>query len=336
MSPPALRRWLRPALGAAIGLAFLLLLARRVEWATVRELLAEARYLPLAVALLALAAGIGTRIVRWWLMLRAFDPALPAASCVRPFLGSLALNNTVPFRAGDVVRAVGFRRSLRASPARVVGTLLVERLLDLLVLLLIFTVALLGAAHVFPRPFLVAVGLAGTAAVALLALLVAAPGRVARVARWATSRGPVPARWRERLAPHVDQLTESLTVLASPRRALLLLGLSLLAWIAEGGVFASVAWSLDIGAPVLAPWLSLGAATLATLLPSTPGYVGTFDWFAALGFTAYGVGRSPAAAVALLAHLVVWLPVTVAGLVALARQPCLEPDPTPMLEADPA
>jgi glycosyltransferase 2 family protein len=66
-----------------------------------------------------------------------------------------------------------------------------------------------------------------------------------------------------------------------------------------------------------APWLSLAAATLATLLPSSPGYVGTFDYFATLGLTAY---RSPAAgatAFALLTHLVLWLPITLAGLLTL-------------------
>jgi uncharacterized membrane protein YbhN (UPF0104 family) len=57
----------------------------------------------------------------------------------------------------------------------------------------------------------------------------------------------------------------------------------------------------------------LGAATLATLLPSSPGYVGTFDYFATLGLTAYGALPSTAAAFAFLTHLMLWIPVTVAG-----------------------
>jgi uncharacterized membrane protein YbhN (UPF0104 family) len=176
------------------------------------------------------------------------------------------------------------------------------------------------------------------AACALLLVLVAAPDRlgraVSRIAEWPR----LPASWRTRAAPHLEQLTGSLTLLQLPRRAAALLGLSLLAWVAEGGVFAAVAASVGVASPVLAPWLSVGAATLATLLPSAPGYVGTFDWFAALGFTAYGVGRSPAAAVALLAHLVVWLPVTVAGLAALAfGGPAARASaPAPIFEGDPA
>ena len=327
-------RWARPALGAVIGLGFLALLARRVDWSTVGGLLAGAEPLPLLLAVLALSLGLGIRIVRWWWMLRVFDPTLSPGRCVRPFLGSLALNNTVPLRAGDVVRAVGFRHTLRASPARVVGTLLIERLLDLLVLLLIFFAALLGAAEVFPRPFLAAGGVAALAAAALLAVLVAAPGTLGRAAERVLAFRRIPEAWRERLGPHVRQLAESLTVLRAPGRAVGLLGLSLLAWLAEGCVFAAAAWSLGVSAPIAAPWLSLGAATLATLLPSTPGYVGTFDYFAALGFTAYGVERSAAAATALLAHVVVWLPVTLVGLAALAIR--RTPAPAPALEAEAA
>lgn len=315
MSAPA--RWLRPILGAGIGLVFAVLLARRVEWEAVARLLAGAEAAPLALALAALGAGIGLRIVRWWWMLRAFDPGLRLASCARPFLVSLALNNTVPLRAGDVVRVVGFGRALRAPAARVLGTLLIERLLDLLVLLLVFFLTLLGAARVFPRGFVLAAGVAGLGATAALLVLLAFPGGVARAAERLVSRAQGRSRRAERIAPLARQLVESLGVLGSSGRSAALLGLSLLAWIAEGSVFAAAAVSLGMTFPWPAPWLALGAATLSTLLPGAPGYVGTFDWFATLGFVAYGTDRSAAAAAALLIHVLLWLPVTVTGLALL-------------------
>jgi uncharacterized membrane protein YbhN (UPF0104 family) len=99
-----------------------------------------------------------------------------------------------------------------------------------------------------------------------------------------------------------------------------LLVLSLAAWTMEGLVFAAAATSLGVAHAWLAPWLSLAAATLSTLLPGTPGYVGTFDWFATLGFVAYGVDRSAAAAAAVLVHLLLWVPVTLTGLALLGRR----------------
>jgi hypothetical protein len=54
------------------------------------------------------------------------------------------------------------------------------------------------------------------------------------------------------------------------------------------------------------------------LLPSSPGYVGTFDYFASLALTAYGAPVAGAAAFAVVTHLMLWAPVTVAGFAALA------------------
>jgi glycosyltransferase 2 family protein len=321
-------RWLRPAAGAALGVGFALLLARGVDWADVGQLLAGASPGALMLGVTALGAGMLVRITRWWWMLRAFDPALPLASCARPFLVSLALNNTLPLRAGDVVRIFGFGRVLRAPAARVLGTVMLERLLDLMVLLLFFGLAVVGAAGVFPRGFLVAAAGAGVVGGTALLLLIGAPAMVARalesLVRLVGTRWP---RLRP-VQPLARQLVDALGLLADGRRSAALLALSLTAWMLEGLVFVASAAALDIVHPWPAPWLALAAATLSTLLPGTPGYVGTFDYFATLGLVAYGVNGNAAAAVAVLVHVLLWLPVTVTGLALLGlrtrRQATLE------------
>jgi uncharacterized membrane protein YbhN (UPF0104 family) len=293
------------------------MLTRRVNWSEVERVLAGADWRLLVVALLVLSADMGARITRWWLMLRTLEPTLPLSSCIRPFLASLALNNTVPLRAGDVVRVFGFRRSLGIPTAHVVGTLVLERLLDLLVLLAILFVCLLGTADVFPRPFLVGAGLAGGAALIALGVLTVFPGSIAGALQGLVARVFGSRRWAPAAARGVAQLTASIGLLRHPDQAARLLGLTLVAWLLEGAVFACVMWSLQLDLGFAAAGLSLGAGTLATLLPSSPGYVGTFDYFAALGLTAYGATPVAATAFALLVHLVLWVPVTVVGLALL-------------------
>ena len=312
-----LRRWARVLLGLAVAGVFLALLARQVNGEQVRRVLGGATLAPLLLGLLALAADMTARIARWWWMLRASEPRLPFRACVRPFLGSLALNNTVPFRAGDVVRVVGFRRTLRAPAAHVAGTLVLERMLDLLVLLAILFATIVGRPARMPHGFLIAGAVAGVAAVGALLALTFAAGPITRALQRVMTRRLAGRSWLPAVSRAVDQLSGSLALLRAPGLAARLLGLSLLAWGLEGAVFASVAWSLGLAVPWPAAWLALAAATLATLLPSTPGYVGTFDYFASLGVTAYGAPAAPAAAFALLTHLVLWAPVTAAGLIAM-------------------
>lgn len=308
-------RWLRPLLGLVVAAIFLYLAVGRLEWASIEEILRSADRPLLLLALLALAAGFFTRIVRWWWMLRALEPQLPLRSCVRPFLLSLAINNTVPFRAGDVVRAFGFRAELRSPPLRVVGTLVVERILDLFVLLALFFAGLLGVAAGAVPPVFVTTGVVlGVAALSGILVLVFLPERLhALIARLLRSRPVARRAWAERAGALLQQLFDGLSILQSPRRAAQLLGLSLVAWTLEGAMFAAVASSLRTDASALGPWFALATGTLATLLPSSPGYVGTFDYFAMLGLVAYGAGRAPAAAFALLVHLILWLPVTAVG-----------------------
>jgi uncharacterized protein (TIRG00374 family) len=311
------RRWARVVLGVALAALFLGLLVRRVDMDQVRRVLAGAAAMPLLLGLLALGADMTARIARWWYMLRAVEPDLPFGACARPFLASLALNNTLPFRAGDVARVVGFRRTLRAPAAHVAGTLVLERVLDLLTLLAILFASLAGGPGRFPRAFLVAGALVGVAALAALLALTFAGGTLARLMDHRLARRFAGRTWLPAVRRIVDQLSGALALLRSPGMAARLVALSLLAWGLEGAVFACAAWSLGLAVPWAAPWLALASATLATLLPSTPGYVGTFDYFATLGLTAWGVPASGAAAFAVLTHFLLWAPVTLAGLLAL-------------------
>src|SRR5919112_4875371 len=170
-----MRRWARAGAGLMVAGLFLTLLARNIEWNEVRRVLAGATLPPLLLATIALGADMSARITRWWLMLRPVQPDLPWASCARPFLGSLALNNTVPLRAGDVVRVFGFQRTLGAPTAQVAGTLVLERLLDLLALLAILSLSVLGISGAFPPTFFVLAYVAGSICVAALLAITLIP-----------------------------------------------------------------------------------------------------------------------------------------------------------------
>jgi uncharacterized protein (TIRG00374 family) len=309
------KKWVRPIVGFAVTALFVWLLTLQVDARLLR--VAFARLSP-AYALLGvtfLAAGYFLRIVRWWRLLRVLDSEVRVSACVWPFLVSVAANNLLPFRAGDALRVVGFRRELRAPAMRVLGTLVIERLLDLTMLLAIFFTALLGVpAGVVPEAFVrVAALLAGVTAAALIGLVLFA-GHARQLAGWILARPVVPSEAAARLAPHLDNLLGTLGMLKSPLLSLQLLGLSAAVWAFEGLVFVTVAAALHVGGAATAPWFALALGTLATLLPSSPGYVGTFDYFAVLGLTAYGADRETATAFAVVVHLVLWLPLTLAGL----------------------
>jgi uncharacterized protein (TIRG00374 family) len=309
------KRWLRPVGGLLVAAVFVYLAFGRLQWSEIEAVLRSASMPPLVLALVALAAGFFVRVLRWWWMLRALEPELGLHRCVRPFLVSIAINNTLPLRAGDLVRAFGFANALRSPPMRVIGTLVIERVLDMFVLLAFFFAGLLGiAGGAFPQAFVTTGVVLGTLCLAGILVLILVPDRLERLfLRLLRSRPLAKQRWTQQASTLIEQLFAGLSLLRSPTRALGLLTLSLVAWTLEGSMFAAVAWSLQTDASPLGPWFALSTGTLATLLPSSPGYVGTFDYFAMLGLVAYGASRTAAAAFALLVHLILWLPVTLVG-----------------------
>ena len=250
-------------------------------------------------------------------MLRVLDSQVTLGTCGWPFVVSIAVNNLFPFRVGDAVRVVGFRKQLRAPAMRLLGTLVIERLLDLMTLLVFFFVGLLGITDgKIPEIFIQLTSwiAAGGATVVLVVLLFSS--QMERLVRWVADRPALVARgWSDPIKAHGNHFLCALLLLRSPILTLQLIILSIVVWGFEGAVFATIAHTLSSESAAAGPWFALSTGTLATLLPSSPGYVGTFDYFAMLGLVAYGAERATAAAFAVVVHVVLWLPITVVGII---------------------
>lgn len=311
------RRAVRVVGGLAISVLFVVLLLRQVDITDIGKTLARLSPLYLVAAISFLATDYLLRIVRWWWMLRALGAPVSVAACTWPFLVSIAVNNLLPFRAGDVLRVVGFRRNLGAPAMTLLGTVAIERLFDLMTLLLVFFLGLVNTpAGAMPELFVrITTWLAGTAFVGVC-LLVLFAARLERLVDWLATRRPLIARsWAGPIRRHSSQLLGSLRLLRTPRVTLLIATLSVAIWILEGCVFATVAEALDVKTALAGPWFAMGTGTLATLIPSSPGYLGTFDYFASAGLVAFGAERVTATTFALTVHLVLWLPLTLAGII---------------------
>ena len=208
-------------------------------------------------------------------------------------------NTVLPARGGEVLRILLLSERSSARRREALGTVLPERLLDAAALVLLFAVV----------SFL---GTAGTptgtapAAAGLVVLLVAVIALVAYL--------------RLRIAGRFGAFAERVRPVARASRLLLtwlgvaLLAVSLLVWLAEATVFWLVvdALSIDISGPEAL--LIVLLASFFALVPAAPGYVGTFDAALLFGMRAAGVAGGAAIGAALLYRFVVFVPITVAGL----------------------
>ena len=276
----------------------------------------------LLLGFVSLAFGYVVRIVRWSSLLRAAGANVPPSMCAAPFLGSIALNNILPMRLGDVVRALVFPSAIGIGRITATGSLVMERLVDLMTLLTCLVVGLASTSKAHLPEWLVgtAVGLAISGS-AVLILFFLFSGRLSRwVGRW-VHKTSYPKRERMLLA--LKDLLLGIDAMSRLPVLFSLFVLSMLVWVGEAGLYWALLWGFGLEVSAGAALAVMAIATLSTLVPSSPGYVGPFHLAAFSAVIMLGGTTAQAASFAVLAHLGVWLPTTIAGALAILFNPQL-------------
>lgn len=306
-------------LGVAVTVVFGYLAVRNAHLADVWDALraADAWWLLPALGLLALCVLL--RAVRWRSL---FTPSTrpPLRDVLAALLVGYLFNNILPLRAGEVVRVVVLRRRAAVSAAEAGVTVIVERVYDVLSLLLLLFVAApflpevtwLDAAGIFAG--VVTGGLVlGIAAVAIWGErpVVAAVRPLARVL-------PVS---RERLEQIARNAVVGLAGFRHPRLAAVAFGWTLLSWLALAAscaaLLAGFHTGLSTGDLLLAGLLVVVATNLAMVLPSSPAALGVFEAATVVALGAFGIDDSTALSYALVLHALNLVPYLVVGALVL-------------------
>lgn len=259
--------------------------------------------------------GLWVRARRWSYL---FPPASEPPGLLAGIMVGYLANNVLPLRAGELVRVYVVARRWGHGFWLVLATLVVERVLDSLAIVLILGVLL----FFIPVPPLLewaalvvlAIDVVG---IAVLVTLAVAPAACLRLIERLTRRWPP---LRDRLTGIFEVFVSGLAGIRTPAHALPLLGWTVLVWL----VPAAMAWSFLEAArlhlPFLAGWTVLAFVGLGVSVPSAPGYVGVFHWAAVLAVGLFGVSREPAVGYAILFHTVNYLAVTLVGWLFLLKE----------------
>jgi hypothetical protein len=304
------RRW-QFAIGLVISLVALVLALVGIDLSEVARALAEADYLWLIPTALGILAYLFARAVRWRLLL---GPQVSLSRCFWVTNIGYLVSNVLPFRLGDPARAVVIGRSGEVSTAAALSTVVVERVLDMVMVVLL----LAGLA-----PFIAGAGLiAGGAALAALAVLVTLAFRPEwgrQAVRWALGR--VPRLDVERWAGRFDGLFEGLAPLRSGRRGLGLLLWSVVAWFWVVFFYWTLLRAFLPRPPTLAAPFLVCVIGLGMAVPSSPGTVGVFHAVARYALTVpFDVPAGQAVTIAFAAHAFQYLMMCALGLIGLARE----------------
>lgn len=249
---------------------------------------------------------------RWTLMLRPFG-RFTAWQVTPSMMIGFAGNNVLPLRLGEFIRTVLLARELGLPKSGVLMTLVLERALDILGILVVYVLglALIDSVPLAFRWSALAAGLAFLTLAACLILFFRYPDTVRRI--WHTIGRRLPTNALERGLAYIGHLEQGLVSLKSPRIATTMVAYSLVRWM----LAATMAWLsiLSYGPQVSAglAMVVIGVAAFAVSLPSAPGFIGPIQAAFVLALTPFGVSQEVAFAASAMFLLGHWIPVTIVG-----------------------
>jgi uncharacterized protein (TIRG00374 family) len=294
-------------IGSAIGLpasgVLLFLSLRHLDGDALWAAVGSADLVRLALAAIAMWLVYVLQAARWRVV--AASPAVPTRKFLEWVVGAIAVNNVVPGRPGELFRTEWLARGAALPRTRAVASVVVDRGSDVLALIAALAVTYPAVHHPsWLHRLVLASGIGGAVLVAVLA-------GACVLARRA---GSAPTGQLRRL---LSELVGGIGTALRGVRALRVALLSFAAW----GAWAVGAWlvasSLHISLSPLEVIFVTAVLNLGVAIPSSPGFIGTFQWLSVSALGLLGVGHIDAFAFSILLHAVWFVPTTLAG-VALA------------------
>jgi glycosyltransferase 2 family protein len=266
----------------------------------------------------AILTVLSTNIVRAWRWIALLQPLGPVrfrTAFRTTVIGFMAIA-LLPARIGDVLRAYLLARREGLVPASTFATVIVERLLDLVTVLLLFAVALAFAGVDVgerTRFWSLAIALVAVVGLAVLFILAGHPERLGRSVAWLIRH--LPARFAQAANHFARTFSEGLAVLRSPGHLAVAMLWSLPVWISIAGGIWLTSRAFDLTFSFVGSFLVVGYLTIGVAFP-TPGGAGGFHAFYLLALTQFfGADADTAGAAAIMLHAVSFVPVSVLGLV---------------------
>ena len=305
--PSRRRRWSRRTLGYTIAAVCLYWVLRDLDLRDLLRRVAEMDLFWVAAAILFDVLSYLCQGLRWKLLLRPVG-RITVFHTTQAIYAGLFVNEMLPMKVGEIVRAFLISRWTSAKLSSVVPSILLERLFDGIWLAVGIIMTILFVP--LPRRLVEAGDVFGVAMlVALVMVTLLALG-----GRRPSSNNPTK---KERFLTLVQSISFELRIAGKTRGALLAFVLSLVLLLLQGCSFWFVmrAYGLDLS-------FLMGLAVfiivhLGTLVPTAPANVGSYQFFTVLGLTLFGVEKATAAGFSLVVFAVLTAPLWVIGLWAL-------------------
>ena len=228
----------------------------------------------------------------------------------------------MPARAGELIRAIFLGKKESISKTSVLGTIVIERILDGLVLVGIMVLSsLILKPNSDQDVVLKALIVTGCMlfGIATAFVVIGAKNRNGMETLLRLLFRQIPDRFYIKVMPIIMKLLDSLTFLNAYNNLIIVLSLSLLIWLIEGLVFWVGLIAFQLPPHMLIAYFTLTLVNLWMILPAAPGGVGVFQGAAVFAFSFFDISSERALSYSIVIHAVMIISSSLIGLVIINR-----------------
>ena len=293
----------------------LVLFARKVNWHTTWQSIKDASLGVLVLAAIVNLLSLVLKGVRWWIFLRPVGATSLWMTLKATFAGA-GLNNVLVANGGEAARVVFVARASHVQSARILATLVVERMFELIGYVVMLALAVsfleLPSSLARTRPF-------AWAALALIAVFLVWLVRRPDLAETVAPTAAEGTGWRVRVANYFRHFGQTIGGISTGPRFAMALLISVAIWAMQVWTYALTARAAHFNLSLVGTVAALLAVNLGFAIRATPGNVGVFQVAYAVIAAGFGMDKDQAIAVAFLIQTQQIIPVTLLG-VALAPE----------------
>ena len=281
---------------------------------------ADYRLLPVLLGMLVTFYAL--KAYRWKLLLSPLGDYDTWRDCFCPMLAGFAVNNVLPARAGEIVRVMVFARRTSQPVASVFTTVALERILDMLSILVFLSIGLfclpnmLGDSLRKPAYLVAGIALVGVVSAVISLVWTAA---FVRFVDGGLALVRLPDGLRGTVRRLMETAANGLSSLKSPRKLAMIVVVSLLQWSINGSMMYLSLRSFGVEVPFQAAMVLLGVVALSVAVPASPGFFGVVQACFVQTLKIYPVSPPAVLAASIYYHMMQYIPVTVLGLLWLSR-----------------
>jgi len=303
-------------IGIVVSIVILVWIGFKVDFSLLLKSFAELDSYWVLLMTVIYLAGFLVRGLRSKYMLTPLKEVAFKSAVESVIVGYMA-NSIFPARAGEFIRAIFLGKKESMSKTSVLGTVLIERVFDGLVL-----VAIMIICSLLLKPVGINYGLINAIIVtgclifgiAIGFIIVGAYRRLWLEAHLARLTNYLPDKLSERLLPIITNLLNSFNFVSTYKTLFMVLALSIIVWTIEGLVFWTGLIAFHFPPQFIIAYFTLALVNLWMILPSAPGGVGVFQGANVFAFSFFGLAPEKALSFSIVVHAVMIISVTLIGL----------------------